>query len=273
MSGTGAGGDDFEPGNAVTPAAAAAAAAATADVAAAADGVFVPGSADAGLPVGERPADPLHAIICAGDTAALRMLHSGSQTSVDLEQPWSRRHPSLAIEVVRRGHASMLEFMIEAGIDLGVLTSFGGTLLMGAAYTDHIQVARLLLDKGGNANINEQSGSYQATALHLCQQVEMARLLILHGADWRITNAQGYTAREVAGATSAWGDASNEELVDWLEELELHGGSYGRWLCTCRMPLICLHRLAVAVCHDSCLPQSSAPALAAQQGHSHPGSE
>ena len=179
-----------------------------------------PSSSSSSLPLGVRVHDPLHGIIRSGDTAALRRFHKESGP-VDMDQPWSQRHPHLVIQVARDGHAEMLQFMIDCGADLDVLTSFGGSLMMSAVYTNHYDVCRVLA-RAGVSNINQQSGWDQATALHLARDVRTARLLITQcGADWRLRNAHGHTPREAATEPTPWGGhANNEGVAGWLGRLE-----------------------------------------------------
>ena len=135
----------------------------------------------AALPLEDRPTDPLHQIICSGDTAALQALHEGDGPPVDLRQPWCRRHPALVIEVARRGHAEMLGYMVAAAagevtpgrgqsdeaaaVDLEVLTSTGRTLLMVAVHTGHYAVVKVLLGSRLCTNIDVRSGFDLITAL------------------------------------------------------------------------------------------------------------
>eukprot|EP01051_Picozoa_sp_SAG22_P003891 SAG22_NODE_197_length_15520_cov_116.311264_13_plen_203_part_00 len=78
------------------------------------------------LPLEDRPEDPLHGVVLRGDWAALRRLHEGPAGPADLAQPWSRRHPAIVIEAVHRGHAELLDYIIEAGAaDLSIVTSTG----------------------------------------------------------------------------------------------------------------------------------------------------
>ena len=211
------------------------------------------------LPLEDRPMDPLHCTICSGDTAAMRELHEGDSGPLDFRQPWCRRHPALVIEVVRRGHADMLGFMIAAApeLDLAVLTSTGRTLLMVAVHMGHYDAARVLLEKGQCTNTNVHSGFDSMTALHLCQQIPMARLLLHHGADWRLINARGHTVRESAAAATSWavdrplGAAprseaamgASEEVAAWLRLLDDQGRAPIGFR---RMPFIALHLLALA---------------------------
>jgi hypothetical protein len=119
-------------------------------------------------------------------------------------------------------------------------------------------VARVLLERGRGADVNAQSGFDQATALHLCQHVGVARLLVQHGADWRLTNARGHNVRGSAAATITWNEnrlgaaprsraamGCSAAVAEWLGDVETHGG-YGRWLAGRRLPLVCLHRLVAA---------------------------
>ena len=209
-----------------------------------------------GLPLEDRPSDPLHRAIASGDTAAVRAMHEDGP--LDLRQPWCRQSPALVIEVVQRGHVDMLRYMISTdSVDLGVLTSTGRTLLMVAVRADQYAAAQVLLGSGRcRDTVNVHSGFDSMTALHLCQQLPMARLLLHYGADWRLKNARGHTVRQSAAAATAWaanrprGAASrsnaamgcSQEVANWLGQLESKGYTP---LGFQRTPLVCLHHLAL----------------------------
>jgi hypothetical protein len=142
---------------------------------------------------------------------------------------------------------------------------------------------------GGGAltvDVNAQSGFDRATALHLCQDVGAARLLVQQGADWRMTNMRGHSVLEAAidrayagtidlrspchevaaaaslgrGRISAAATPAavpvptghsraavgpSPDVAAWLRRLDAYG-TYRGWLASRRMPLLCLHRLALS---------------------------
>jgi ankyrin repeat protein len=88
------------------------------------------------------------------------------------------------------GHESLVELLVEKGVDVNARTSTGRTPLMLAAQNpnNNIAVARILLDNGANINLSEDLGDtalkFAAELLSLHQGYALVNLLVAAGASW-----------------------------------------------------------------------------------------
>jgi ankyrin repeat protein len=87
------------------------------------------------------------------------------------------------------GDFAIMQALVEAGGDIESPNDEGQTLLMAVARTGRLDTAKLLLEKGANANAVESWGGQSALMWAASQQQpEMIALLLEHGAD---VNARG----------------------------------------------------------------------------------
>jgi hypothetical protein len=87
-----------------------------------------------------------------------------------------------------------IEEVIDSGVSPNSADSNGYTPLHAAASYAHTDLLRYLVQKGGNVNIQDNDGD---TPLHHVEDLKTAKLLIELGADWKIRNLEGHTAKEM----------------------------------------------------------------------------
>ena len=95
-------------------------------------------------------------------------------------------------DAVRADDLEAVNALIDAGADLNIQDSGGGTPLSFAAVVGYTDIARALIDAGADLNIQDNSGQ---TALHYAAEgsTDIARALIDTGADLNIQNDLGNT--------------------------------------------------------------------------------
>jgi len=100
------------------------------------------------------------------------------------------------------GHTAVLEALLEAGADVGVLDpGMQATALHAAAYAGHAAACKLLLTHG--VELNRQGPHNGYTALHDAVwqgNLEAATVLVEAGADGSIQSKQGQTPLDLARA-------------------------------------------------------------------------
>nr|VZI28361.1 unnamed protein product [Spirometra erinaceieuropaei] len=92
-----------------------------------------------------------------------------------------------------KGHADMVNFLLENGADHEHRTDEMHTPLMEAAMEGHVEVARLLLAHGANVNIPQDSFESPLTLAACGGHTELAHLLLGYEADIEEVNDEGYT--------------------------------------------------------------------------------
>ncbi|XP_076811584.1 uncharacterized protein LOC143458639 [Clavelina lepadiformis] len=75
------------------------------------------------------------------------------------------------------GHYDVVKFLIEKEADVEIANKFGNTCLMLASYFGHNSIVELLLQAGADINC---FNFIHRTALHECQSVESAKLILKH---------------------------------------------------------------------------------------------
>ncbi|KAK7206048.1 ankyrin repeat-containing domain protein [Myxozyma melibiosi] len=94
----------------------------------------------------------------------------------------------------------------------------GYTALHAAASYGHHDLLRLLVKRGGDVNILDEDGE---TPLFVVEKVETAKVLIEElGADWKVKNDEGVTAREKLQKDVEEDGEPFEEVVGYLKGLE-----------------------------------------------------
>ena len=116
------------------------------------------------------------------------------------------------MSAARKGDASKVVQMVEAGMPVDITDGIGWTALIRAAVSNRTDVVRCLIDKG--ANMNKQAGSGW-TALHWASaenRTDVMRMLLQHGARKDIKNYDVNTPIDVARLRNS------KEAIDLLEQ-------------------------------------------------------
>ena len=135
----------------------------------------------------DRAESPLYHACLAGDLAAARLLLDHGADADGSHDSLCSYRPILA--AASRNHVDVLRLLIDRGAGLGRYPHRSdprGTPLGTASLRGHVEAARLLLDHGADVNLANFQGSWQQTPLCLALQNAspgMVRLLLARGAD------------------------------------------------------------------------------------------
>ncbi|EKG22289.1 hypothetical protein MPH_00356 [Macrophomina phaseolina MS6] len=173
----------------------------------------------------ERGMTPVHYAAYDGSTAILRKLLSHDRTPAR-EMDFTGRTPLLCA-INDSGLTSTVQLLLDwAPATIDIACSEGNTPLMMAAAHRRVGIAQLLLDRGANPNAKN---SASRTALHIAAgkdgSEETVKLLLAHGADANLPDANGCTA---LGAAAAAHRGSTMALLKWEGNADIdhcHEGS------------------------------------------------
>jgi ankyrin repeat protein len=102
------------------------------------------------------------------------------------------------VESARNGNTTTVALFLDAGMNPDVKDSNGQTALIAAATAGHIEVVRLLLDKGAQV---DSLGSQLLQDAATKGQTNLVQILIEKGVDANAQDGVGYTALKGADAT------------------------------------------------------------------------
>lgn len=91
--------------------------------------------------------------------------------------------------------AGVQEFLEQGGMDVNAADEFGYTCLHAAASYGHADLVQFLIDRGGNVALRDPDGD---TPLHVCEEVNVAQVLVGSGADPQARNTDGKRPHDVA---------------------------------------------------------------------------
>ncbi|GAB9462774.1 Ankyrin repeat-containing protein [Globisporangium polare] len=100
-------------------------------------------------------------------------------------------------------------FLAEGG-DVNAKDENGYTPLQAAVSYSHAELVVFLLQNGATVMLGDNEND---TALHVCEKVEIAKILLAHGAELNARNAEGRTPYDAAI------EDEHEELVSMYEAL------------------------------------------------------
>lgn len=150
--------------------------------------------ADANRP-NDKGGTPLMYAVLGGDPQIVRLLLDHDvNLNAKAENGWSA-----VMIAAAKGYVEVLEMLLEEGADPTLADVYSWTPLMRAGFEKRAAVVRLLLEDD-RVDINRR-GENGITALHLAASqghVEIARLLVAHGADPQIKDRFDRTAHLIA---------------------------------------------------------------------------
>ncbi|KAJ5668101.1 uncharacterized protein N7477_006671 [Penicillium maclennaniae] len=124
-------------------------------------------------------------VVDIGDIEAARtLLANGANPNGNDKVPGMRP----LIIAAQRGWTSMVELLLSNRAATEVLDSLGCSALYCATIENHVEVVRLLLSHGANAN-KQAGGSSALSSAVACNRVELVRMLLEYGADVDTTTA------------------------------------------------------------------------------------
>jgi ankyrin repeat protein len=159
-----------------------------------------------------RPKLTLFEAAAAGDVARVREIVGQNRAQASGIAPDGYSALGLAAFFKRR---EVVRYLLDADADPRPASRQGGfTPLHSAVATDagarDIEIVRMLLDKGADPNAKSQSGSTPLHTVAFTGDTASLDLILKHGADPTIRNADGKTARDVAV------ERDNHEVADVL---------------------------------------------------------
>ncbi|KAJ7658333.1 hypothetical protein DFH06DRAFT_1472942 [Mycena polygramma] len=121
-----------------------------------------------------------------------------------------------------RGHMDVIRILVEKGADVNAAS---GSALQSAALRNHMEIVCFLLQHG--ANVNAAGGEYGSALLCAVREghADIVRVLLEKGADVNAVDCEGDSALQVA----AWGDHVDVVcvLLDKGADVDAAGGEYG----------------------------------------------
>jgi ankyrin repeat protein len=97
------------------------------------------------------------------------------------------------------GHTAVVAYLLELGATVDLKDSNGRTALLYASSGPYPDTVGLLLRNGANANTKGKAEGFTALMMAASEgQLEVARVLLLNGADMDLTDSDGDTAKTFA---------------------------------------------------------------------------
>jgi ankyrin repeat protein len=100
-----------------------------------------------------------------------------------------------ALDLARQGRTAELADIIDRGVPVNLTGATGDSLLILAAYHDHPQTVKMLLERGADPDRVNDRGQTALGAAVFRRSTESTALLLDHGAD---PHAGGRSAAEIA---------------------------------------------------------------------------
>ena len=101
----------------------------------------------------------------------------------------------ILFDAVLENKEKEVKALIELGVDVNMKIPYEFTLLHFAIHYNHIEIAKLLLERGADVRAKNNRGE---TPLHWAKNVETAKLLLDRGADVNAKNNMGDTPLHLA---------------------------------------------------------------------------
>jgi uncharacterized protein len=155
----------------------------------------------------------------AGNLAALRQALDASPDSVSAYSAdgWTPLHLAAAF-----GTPEAVRLLLESGASVNAISKNAQTnqpLHAALALGRNAESIRLLLDAGADPNARQTAGFTAIFSAAAANRLDLAEILVAHGANAGILNDFGQSAAGFAR------ERSHTELADWLEALNPHESS------------------------------------------------
>ncbi|KAJ7112573.1 ankyrin repeat-containing domain protein [Mycena epipterygia] len=128
----------------------------------------------------------------------------------------------------RLGHMNIVRLLLEKGANYNAVDAENGSVLQAASDGGHTEIVRLLLEKGADVNA---TGVYYGSTLQAASKgghTEIVRLLLEEGAD--VNAAGGYSGSALQAASYAGSPELVRILLEKGADVNAEGGEYGNAL-------------------------------------------
>ena len=196
----------------------------------------------------------MNALLFASREGMLDAVKALVAAGADVNQPNAEKSTPLLIAIAN-AHYTTAKYLVEAGADVNLVNSDGLTPLYAAInmqyapvswapnpLTDqekvtHIELMKTLLDKGANPNVKLRKKLWFSPTSHDQQWVNPVgatpfwraaqaddvvamKLLVAHGADYKLTNSTGSTALHMAAGLGYSGNFSQTNMDQWTDAVK-----------------------------------------------------
>lgn len=196
----------------------------------------------------------MNALLFASREGMLDAVKALVAAGADLNQPSAEKSTPLIIAIAN-AHYTTAKYLVDAGADVNLVNSDGLTPLYATINmqyapvswapnplpdqekVSHIELMKALLDKGANPNVKLRKKLWFSPTSHDQQWVNpigatpfwraaqgddavAMKLLVAHGADYKLTNSTGSTALHMASGLGYSGNFSQTNMDQWMDSVK-----------------------------------------------------